>query len=187
MDNNENNLINKIIEGDKEAFRQIVNNYQDMVYHLALVYLKNEQEAEDLTQEVFISVYENIHSFRKESNLKTWIYRITINKSINQLRKMKWKNNLTNIEKIGTIVTAAFIVKENPQSKIEETESQNEINKALLRLPSNQKTAFVLNKFEELSYKEIADIMKISLPAVESLIHRAKINLQKYLCSIKNF
>jgi RNA polymerase sigma factor (sigma-70 family) len=177
-------LVQQLQNGDENAFRQLVVSYQDMVVRTAYAYLKDAKEAEDLAQEVFISVYQNISEFRNEANLKTWIYRITINKSLNQIRKLKWKSAFQSIE---NIVFPAIQVKDSsdPYIKLINKEQEIILNSAMQKLPESQRTAFVLHKYDDLSQLEIAEIMKISVAAVESLIHRAKMNLQKSLIEIK--
>jgi RNA polymerase sigma-70 factor (ECF subfamily) len=179
------NLVNELQNGSEWAFRELVQRYQDIVVRTAFAYLKNKDEAEDLAQEVFIAVYENISSFRNEANLKTWIYRITINKSINQIRKLKWKSALSQVENI--LETIAHITKDknDPYSNLVNKEQELIVQRAMNKLPESQQTAFILHKYDDLSHQEIAKVMNISIPAVESLIHRAKMNLQKNLIHLK--
>ena len=176
-------LVKRLQEGDEKAFAQIVDRYSNMVLRLAYGFVQDYQEAEDLMQEVFVAVYENIAHFRNESNLKTWIYRITVNKSLNQQRKLKWKGWVSRIEDYllwqnKTAETAT------PHSLLIRKEQADAIEQALQKLPPNQRTAFILHKYDDLPHIEIAKIMNLSVPAVESLIHRAKLNLQKLLVDI---
>ncbi len=181
---NDSELITKLQQRDERAFVQLINHYKDMVIRLAYGFLQDYQEAEDIMQEVFVAVYENIIHFRKESNLKTWIYRITINKSINQKRKMKWKNMVNRIEDYFFYVNK-ITDSSSPQKILLQNEQSQAIEKALAQLPENQRIAFVLHKYEDIPHAEIAQIMNLSIPAVESLIHRAKLNLQKFLHYMK--
>jgi RNA polymerase sigma factor (sigma-70 family) len=178
-------LIKELQQGDEDAFRELVFHFQDMVVRTAYAYLKDKEEAEDLAQEVFISVYENISSFRNEANLKTWIYRITINKSLNQIRKLKWKSTVQSIENLLASGSIQAKEKSDPYSSLISKEEVENVKRAMEKLPSAQRTAFILHKYDDLSQQEIAQIMSTSVAAVESLVHRAKMNLQKSLIVYK--
>lgn len=164
------------------AFADIVEQCQGMVYNTALSIVQNETDAEDITQEVFIDVYESLDDFREEAQLGTWIYRITVNKSLDfEKRKKRHKH--------GGLLKRIFSVKEeeepvnfnHPGAQLDNKEKAAVLFKALKKLPPNQQVAFTLHKIEGLSYREVAEIMKTSLYAVESLMGRAKSSLKKIL------
>jgi RNA polymerase sigma factor (sigma-70 family) len=171
-----------IRNGDPSVFTDIVEQCQDMVYNAALSIVQNEEDAEDVTQEVFIDVYEGLKDFREEAQLSTWIYRITINKALD-LEKRKKR------QKHGGLLKRIFAVKEedepvsfhHPGAQLDNKENAALLFKALKKLPENQQVAFTLHKIEGLPYKEVAAIMETSLYAVESLIARAKTGLKKIL------
>lgn len=179
----------ELIEGlsgqDRTAINYLVNTYQKRVIKTAFYFIGNLEDAEDLSQDIFLEIIKSINSFRGKSSFSTWLYRISINRSINVIRRNKRQNIFTSIEQLFGYST------DNGKSRLkepsdnhdpfEEKEAKEFINTVIGRLPENQRIAFVLSKYEELSYKEIADIMSLSLSSVESLIHRAKINLQKML------
>lgn len=172
----------KIKKGDPTVFTVIVEQFQQMVYNTALNIVQNEEDAEDVTQEVFIDVYEGLKNFREEAQLSTWIYRIAINKALD-LEKRKKR------QKHGGLLKRIFSVKEaeepvsffHPGAQLDNKENAALLFKALKKLPENQQVAFTLHKIEGLAYKEVAEIMKTSLYAVESLIARAKTGLKKIL------
>jgi RNA polymerase sigma-70 factor (ECF subfamily) len=178
-------LIEGILNRDEEAFRQLVELYRDYVYRICYSFLKQAEEAEDIAQEVFIEVYRSATGFRAESKISTWIYRIAVNKSINHLNSRPYKFNFKQVISIYN--------KDNNPRKIEsdkndtadyETDTSEKskiLYNAIDKLPDHQKIAFTLNKIDGLPYQEIAEIMGLSLSSVESLIHRAKMNLQKKL------
>jgi len=179
-------LIKKLIDRDESAFRLFVTNYQALVYNACYNLIRQREDAEDIAQDVFIETYESIHLFRNESKLSTWLYRIAINKSLNHIRKNKWKNMVSSIEHffIGERNTKLDIEDVNAQNTpdtIEYSERTMMLKRAIDDLPENQRIAFTLSKFDELSYQEITEIMNLSMSSVESLIHRAKLNLQKKL------
>ncbi|MBN8545488.1 MAG: RNA polymerase sigma factor [Ignavibacteria bacterium] len=182
---NDLEIVSRLKAGDSEAFRFVVDRYQNMVMNCAYKFLQNEESAEDITQDVFIEVFESIGSFRVESKLSTWIYRITISKSLNFLKSAKRKKRFA--------ITIRLFGKENvedrvtgkesdtPAGELEKKEMIAVLNLALDRLPENQKVAFLLSKNDEMSYEEISEVMNLSISAVESLLHRAKVNLRRIL------
>ncbi|MFW5658207.1 MAG: RNA polymerase sigma factor [bacterium] len=182
----EEELVRGTKQKDENAYRCLVDQYREKVLRTITGLVHNPADAEDLAQEVFIEIYRSIHSFREESKLSTWIYRIAVNKSINFMNFKKRRAVFNHIEefftgkkKVNSHVYKNFA--QDPSGKLEREEIAKALHHALANLPKNQRIAFTLNKYEDLSYKEIANIMQMKLPAVESLIHRAKINLQKKL------
>jgi len=183
---NETELIALLKQKDRAAFKSIVETWQDMVYNTALGILQNEEDAEDVTQEVFIKVFEAVSSFKGESKFSTWLYRITVSKAMDHIRKKKRKKRFAFIQGLYGKNDAPVIDPPDffhPGISMENKENAAVLFKAMEQLPPNQKTAFVLNKVEGLSYQEIGDIMKITDSAVDALLHRAKTNLKKILAA----
>ena len=183
MPDHDLNLIKGIINKNEDSFRQLVEIYKHYILNICFHFLNNRHDAEDLTQEVFIEIYYSASKFRQESKLSTWIYRIAVNKSLNYLRSRKKYDWIDKLESLYDDNTAVV-----PAEKSDEGENQfmdNERNDLLYTaidsLPLNQRTAFTLHKFDDMSHKDIAAIMEVSVSAVESLIHRAKQNLQSKL------
>ncbi|HXR82864.1 MAG TPA: RNA polymerase sigma factor [Hanamia sp.] len=181
---NERELIALLKKKDREAFKIIVETWQSMVYNAAIGLLQNAEDAEDTAQEVFMQVYESIGSFKEESKFSTWIYRITVSKSLDHLRKKKRKKRFAFVQSLygkddGIMIEPPDFF--HPGVKMENKENAAVLFKAIDQLPLNQKIAFVLNKIENLSYKEIGQIMKSSESSVDSLLQRAKKSLQKNL------
>lgn len=181
---NEAEIIKGIQTGDQSAFKELVDTYKDMVYKVCFNFLRNNEEAEDITQEVFLTIYKNINIFKKESRLSTWIYRIAVNKSLNYIRKNKkvkifsiFKRDKNSSEEKETDLTSQVTADEHMLT----AERSSIIKKALGALPDNQRTAFTLHNIEGFTYEEIAGIMECSVSAVESRIHRAKTKLRKLL------
>ena len=178
-------LIERLKRGDESAFRILVEQYQDLVYNTALGIVQNESDAEDVAQEVFIQVYRSIGSFKSEAKLSTWIYRITTTRALDLLRARKSKKRFGLLKRLWE--TAEESPMENiqdfnhPGVSLERKEEAAQLMTAIAQLPENQKVAFVLHKLEGLSYLEIAEVMGNTLPAVESLMHRARLNLRKIL------
>ncbi len=187
----EKTLISGLTSGSENAFRELVDMFKDRVYNSSLGILQNAEDAEDTAQEVFIEIFNSIKRFRGDSSLSTWIYRITMTKSLDQVRKKKRKKRFA-------FVTSIFGESEknlkelsdfrHPGIDVENSEMAATLFKAIDKLPANQKIAFTLNKIEGLNYKEISEVMNASVPSVESLLHRArnnlKIMLNKYYSNI---
>lgn len=170
--------------GEEPAFRELVTRFQDRVFNTALGLLQQHAEAEDIAQEVFIQVFRSIQQFKADSQLSTWIYRITVTKSLDHLRRKKRKKRfgfLTSIfdEANKPVYEPADF--NHPGVLQENKEDAALLFKMIARLPENQRTAFILNKVEELSYREIAVILNTTEAAVDSLLQRAKQNLRKKL------
>ncbi len=182
----EQNLVEEIINNRPGAFQLLVEKYQTMVINTCYGFLHSYPDAQDVAQEVFIEVHKSIAKFRKESKLSTWLYRISANKSLNYIRdnkKRSWFKSLDDLFEADKISDGMNYSNESPQDILENNEKLLAINQAIDKLVKNQRVAFILYKYENLSYKEIAEVMKISLSSVESLLFRAKKNLQKSLIS----
>lgn len=173
-------LISQLKNGDRTAFRELVELFKDKVYNTSLGILQNTSDAEDITQEVFIEVFLSIADFKGNSALNTWIYRIAINKSLELVRRKKTKKRFSFLTSFFSDADPAIEQQdfEHPGVLIENKERSGVLFKAIDKLPENQKTAFILSKVECIPNKEIADIMKVSVSSVESLLHRAKSNLK---------
>ncbi len=178
-------LILQLREGNEKAFGYLVENYQDRVYNTCLGVLHNAEDAEDIAQEVFVEVHRAVQSFKAESKLSTWIYRICVTKSLDHLRGKKRKKRFAFVKSIfgegdnGPRFEIPDYV--HPGVQLENKERAAYLFKAIEELPENQRIAFTLNKIECLSYQEVSEITGMSVSAVESLLFRAKQNLKKIL------
>ncbi len=147
-----------------------------MVYNTALGILQNAEDAEDTAQEVFMQVYESINSFKEESKFSTWVYRITVSKAMDHIRKKKRKKRFAFIQSLygkndGVMIEPPDFF--HPGVSIENKENAAVLFKAVQELSANQKTAFVLSKMEGLSYVEIGEVMNLSESAVDALIAKS--------------
>jgi RNA polymerase sigma factor (sigma-70 family) len=180
----EQELIQGLQSGDEQAFKYLVDNYQDRVYNTAIGIVQNAEDAEDVAQEVFIQVYRSIHSFKGESKLSTWLYRIATTRSLDLLRSRKSKKRFGFIQRLmgdGEEPLHEIPDFNHPGVALEKKENAAKLFRAIGKLPDQQKTAFTLHKMEGLSYQEVSQVMETTVPAVESLMHRAKQNLRKIL------
>jgi len=177
-------IITGILNHDKLVIEHLVDKYHKQVIKTAYYFLRSMDDAEDLAQDVCIEILESAGRYKGDSAFSTWIYRITVNKSLNYIRKRKRSIFLGNIEVLwGKSVINKVAISEPAANErgLEDKERKALIDYAVSRLPKNQKVAFILNKYNELSYKQIAEVMNVSLASVESLLQRAKQNLQKSL------
>lgn len=176
----ERELVKDILEGDRDKFRFIADKYKDVVFRTAIGYLHSSEDAQDITQEVLIKVYSSLDKFKFDSSLSTWIYRITINTCINQIRREKTSKIFRPIEHIGSLLSPHSNDKD-PHERVEQSETEKKIVEAMNSLPNKQRTAFILSKYHDMSQKEVASIMELSEGSVEQLLQRAKKGLKKKL------
>ena len=180
---NETGCIKAIGQGSEDALEQLYNHYCDRVFNTIISYTKNEEDAEELLQDVFVTIYNTASNFQFNSSVSTWIYRIVVNKSLDFLRKK-------NRKKRSGIFTSLYVKDSSeikyespdfahPGVKLENKEDAQQLFKAIDSLSENQKTAFILTQVEGLPQKEVAEIMKQSRKSVESLVQRAKASLRK--------
>lgn len=181
---NQQDLIAQLQQGDEQAFTKLVDDWQDMVYNTALGIVQNEEDADDITQEVFIQAYQSIRSFKGDAKISTWLYRITVSKALDHEKRKKRKKRFGFVQGFfgsqdeEQIHPVQF---NHPGVELENKEKARELFEALKRIPKKQRIAFTLHKLEGQSYQEVADIMNTTLYAVESLIGRAIANLKKEL------
>lgn len=179
-------IIQKLQQGNEQAFRQMVEKYQKLVVNTCFGMVHNTQDAEDIAQEVFIEVFRSVHKFRADAKISTWLYRIAVNRSLNFIRdnkKNKWFQSFEDSVKSKNALheNLANAASDQPEMVMENNQRATLLHEAIDRLPENQKVAFSLSKYEDLSYLEISEVMDLSVSSVESLLHRAKKNLQKKL------
>ena len=180
----EHELVGLLKQKDRQAFKLVVEKWQDMVFNTSLSIVQNFEDAEDLSQEVFIKVFESISSFKEDAKFSTWLYRITVSRCLDHLRSKKSKKRFAFLKSLygddnRTIVDPPDFF--HPGVKMENKENAARLFKALDHLPDTQKVAFVLNKIEGLRYDEVAEVLELSSSAVDGLLQRAKKNLQSEL------
>ncbi|MDH5684329.1 MAG: sigma-70 family RNA polymerase sigma factor [candidate division WOR-3 bacterium] len=174
-------LVKMVVDGDELAFEELVKKYQHPVLNTIYRYIGNFTEAEDIAQDVFVRVWQNIKGFKGKSKFSTWLYRIVVNRCLDYKRKKK-----------AVLVALDKTLEQGkiPESLTVELDFERKrkaaiVRKAIKDLPDNQRIALILSKFEAKSYQAIADIMGISLASVASLIFRAKDNLKTKLLPLR--
>lgn len=181
-------LIVLILQGDKNKFSLLVNKYQQMVFRICIGFVHDKDDADDLTQEIFIQAFQSLSGFKGKASFSTWIYRIAVNASLNKVRSSS-KNPI--LKRLDTFfrtgeeknIANSSYDNDDPENIIIQKEHKEMVTKALDSLPENQRTAIILSKYDDLSQKEIAEIMNTTEGAIESLIQRAKKNLRDKLSS----
>jgi RNA polymerase sigma factor (sigma-70 family) len=183
---NEKNFIKKLQKGNQIAFGQLLDAYQQKVFGTCISLIPNKEDAEDVSQEVFIAVFKSIHQFKENSKLSTWIYKIATNKCLEFIRKKNAKKRFSFMQTIlGNEIpldkTSYFTEVNHPGILLENQEKSALIFKAIDTLTESQRIIFTLAKIDEKSYQEIVEITGKSLSSVESILFRAKKALQQKL------
>jgi RNA polymerase sigma-70 factor (ECF subfamily) len=175
----ERELLRRAGGGDHEAFRQLVDRHKEQIFRVCLGFIHDPEDAEDLTQDVFLEVYKSARRFRGASRLGTWIYRIAVNRSLNRLRDRRarpwWRRGRDRGDEVPLEQVPS--AQETPEALLDRKERREILRAALGQLPKAQRVAFTLHSVEGMSHADIAAVMGCSISAVESRIHRAKRSL----------
>ncbi len=192
-DGEEAKLVERLRRQDERAFNEIVRLYQGRVYHIARAMLHDDAEAEDVAQEVFVTVFKNISKFRGDSKLSTWIHRITTNHSLNRLKflKRRGRGAKREFDELALRDAAESVTMNNathlprPDHMIEGRQMEGIIQRALAELSEEQKTLVILRDIENMSYEEIRDITGLAAGTVKSRLHRARQALQRRVLELE--
>mgnify|MGYP000892149186 CR=1 FL=1 len=178
MSDKEKDLLLKARNGDVKAFETIIEDYQKKVFNIALRMIGNHDDASELAQEVFIRIFKSLKNFKGESSLSTWIYRITTNVCLDELRKRKNKNIVSLDEDVkqddGEIKRQVEDARPTPDVIAEKNEVRRVVKEAILSLPEDQRTVIILRDIQGFSYDEIAKIMNCPEGTVKSRINRSR-------------
>jgi len=176
-------LMSRFAGGDLEAFDLLFRQNAPRAHRIAFRFLCNEEDARDIVQEAFLRVYTSAGSWRPKARFITWLYRIVSNLCFKHQRRARIIQLMSldaPREGDGSSVVMEIPAHsaDGPLSVLERKERQEAVKAAIRTLPPNQRMAVILHRFEELSYKEIAEVLNCSVAAVESLLHRAKLSLR---------
>lgn len=182
-------LTKKAKQGDTTAFEKLIISHERNVYNIAYRMFNNEEDAKDISQEVFMKVYKNLSKFDENSKFSTWLHRITVNTCIDELRKRKGKETNSidesmNVEE-GNIKKQYADTTSSPEQILIAKEDINNLKKFISSLSENHKTLIILRDIQGLSYSEIAEITNNSLGTVKSRLARARIQLRNILIHSK--
>tara|TARA_B100000809_G_scaffold256943_1_gene297695 strand:+ start:588 stop:1166 length:579 start_codon:yes stop_codon:yes gene_type:complete len=182
----ETEFIEQLKNQTREAYSKLLDDFQQKVFATCISFVPNREDAEDIAQDVFVEVFRSIKKFKGDSSLSTWIYRITTNKCLEFIRKRNTTKRFAFFQSLAgsdfDIDRTNFFTEMNhPGVILENKEKSETLFLAINNLPEAQRVAFTLNKVDGKSYREVSAIIEKSLSSVESLLFRAKKNLQKTL------
>lgn len=186
---NDGELVSLAQQGDGAAVEELVSRYEDKVYNLAYRMMGNREDAEDVLQDAFLNVIRSIDGFKGKSSFSTWLYRITSNAALTRLRKKSRKEKSE-----GEFLDEVYAVKQaaqsgvrmndwsdNPARQLLSEEAKVMMEEAINELPEKYRTVFVLRDVEGLPASDVADILDLTVPAVKSRLHRARMFLRNHL------
>ena len=178
-------LVSKFKKGSIEAFEEIVHRYESKAFNLAMRFCRNQEDAEEVLQDVFTTLYRKIDGFRGQSAFSSWIYRIIVNAAFMKLRKRK-QNQTISIEDLSPVTKQACLDQKEGYGTRSDTvsmtrEMREVLEGAIGRLPEEYRNVFVLRDVDGLSNQEVSEILNLSIPAVKSRLHRSRLMLRKKL------
>ena len=176
-------LVAEAKAGNHQAFEKLVERHEDKVYGLALRMMGNEADAEDVLQDTFLSAYKGLKNFKEKAAFSTWLYRLATNAALMKLRKKKGDKSIPLDEQMAEFVPNPEIRDWSaaPDSILEGKELKEIMEQAIQSLPDMYRAVFLLKDVERLKNDEIASILNISVPAVKSRLHRARLHLRKLI------
>ncbi len=192
MDDLERHLISKAISGDVDAFEKIVLTYEKKVYNIAYNMFTNEQDAYDASQEVFLKLYKNLHSFKFDSSFATWLHRIAVNTCIDEYRKKKKHLQQAAFSFDEPLENESSSIKRQikddgltPEEQIVKHETVSEVQRAIENLKEEHKTIIILRDIRGHSYEEVAEILACSVGTVKSRLSRARSALKQIILDMR--
>lgn len=182
---NDNELVEAFRRrGDKSAFVKLMETYTERVHNLSLRITRNEEDAEEILQDVFVTVYHKICKFEGKSAFSSWLYRITANTAFMKLRKRK-KHAAVSMDEVQPNVVDSWVGRRSDASDVNYISSRHELRdaleRAIQRLPRDYRLIFILRDVDGLSNQEVGEILNLSVPAVKSRLHRSRLMLRKRL------
>lgn len=185
----ERDLIRRAKQGDMLAFEELILKHEKIVYNLAFRMMNHSEDAKDISQEVFLKAYRSLSNFDERSAFSTWLYRITHNTCIDEMRKRKGKQSYSLEEELeneeGSMQRQIADEGDTPEESLLREEQKSEILQALDMLSEEHKAAIILRDVKGLSYEEIAEILNLSLGTVKSRISRARNHLKTEILKIR--
>ena len=179
-------LINEFKAGNQQSFEELVSRYSAKAFGLATRMTKNQEDAEEVLQDVFVTVYRKIDGFEGKSSFSSWLYRVTVNASLMKLRK-KRRDQSTPIDDVLPQVQTVMAERDGHNYEIDHATFRNELRavlqQAIEKLPDEYRPVFVLRDIDGLTNKEVSKVLNLTIPAVKSRLHRSRIMLRKRLLS----
>lgn len=169
--------------GNSRALEMIISRWERCMYSLAVRMLMNKEDAEDATQEIFLRIFTKIHTFNGNSSFKTWLYSVALNMISDYKRKKNYKRQLLDYETVTDEVEEMKHRNRKHLDPFEETNAKQSVNilkKSLNKLPEKQRTVLVLKEYNELTFDEIAEVMKCPVSTVKSRLYKGLENLKQF-------
>mgnify|MGYP001461547442 CR=1 FL=1 len=185
----EEQLVKDLQAGKGESFEQLANIYQKKIYALSFNLTRNAMDSEDVTQEVLLTLFRKIHTFQGRSAFSSWVYRITLNATYMKLRSRKKERSISIEELLPSFNRSGFQQEkirdwsENTESLLFDNEVRETIQKAVSLLPDKERVVFLLRDVEGLSTENVSEVLELTIPAVKSRLHRARLFLRKKLAN----
>lgn len=176
MPDHDAELMERAARGDDSAFRQLFDNHYPRAVNIAYRSLGDIDLAEDVAMDAFAKIYESKQSYKPQAKFSTYLYRVVVNGCLNVAKRRRTVKQESLDE--STVGASADL---DPEVQLERAETSRRVQDAVLSLPANQRMALVLTQYEQMSYAAAAEVMRVSVKALESLLHRAKRNLRKSL------
>ena len=174
----EDQLIKEVIKGNQQAIRHLLEEYQDYIFSICKTVLKSKQESEEATQDTFLKIIRALPRYVKKGKLSTWIYSVAYRTSLDYLRKRKYTDELTGVDKAST---------SGIEERIERDERSHKISLLLQNLNAKERVLIRMHYFDEMSIKEISVITKLSESNVKVKLFRARKNLAEHAKKHKNY
>lgn len=180
-------LVREFQAGNLDAYDKIAEIYQKKIYALSFNMTRNQMDAQDVTQEVLLTLFKKVHTFQGKSAFSSWVYRITLNATYMKLRSKKKEPNVSLEDLLPSYNASGYQQEkitdwsENTESLLFANETREVIQKAVDQLPEKEKVVFILRDGEGLSTEKVSDILELTIPAVKSRLHRARLFLRKKL------
>jgi RNA polymerase sigma-70 factor, ECF subfamily len=177
----EKELIDRVLDGNHRAFTELVRRYENMIYGFAFKICRNREKAEETFQDTFVNVYRKLHQFDGKAKFSTWLYSIVTNNCFMKNRQRKLDESSVQFEESDHTHGHVRPWTKTPLEEVMSQELKSQLDSAILALPVEYRIVFVLRDIEGLSAQETADILSLSVPAVKSRLHRARVFLREQL------
>lgn len=177
-------LIRRTLDGQNEAFGQLIRKYQDRLYNGMVQILRNEPEAEDVVQDAFVLAFTKLDTFKGNSAFFTWLYRIAYNVAITRLRRRKPSVSIEGKDESGRLDFPDG--GPAPEERMQQQEQATQLKKAMGRLSQEHRAILILREMDELDYDAISEVLDLPIGTVRSRLHRARGHLREHLEAIMN-
>lgn len=187
MNHEDRRLIAECLGGRRDAFGELVSRYQARLYNAALRLVNSPEDAADVVQDVFLSAYQALHTFKGDAEFFTWLYRIAFNTAISLKRKKRPSLSLDNHTRKTGLDPDDPSEYVKPNAAIERTEDERQLHDAIARLSAEHRDVLVLKDIEGMKYEEIADILGVPIGTIRSRLHRARLELRDLLVASEGY